>query len=161
MIDGASMLVDNTLSTGIKYKGSFETRHTAIRDEVDVYRNLNKPNYFSCKCRAGDYKGKVSGYANIIVLEGPEFVVSEVSRQRVLKDRSRNVHAYVRGRFLDAFEGKLINPENISLLAVSYSPYLGGHFFRRDNHQPITRADYRKFAIIFGANVYLTDLNRT
>lgn len=159
LIDGRSMLVDNGFSTDINSRGALVTRQTVIGDKVDIYRNLNKPSYFSCKQREGEFKGKVSGYANIIVIESPEFIVSEASRQRVLNEKSRCVHAYVRGKFTDAFEGKLINPEDRSLLAVSYSPYLGGHFFRRDNNQPVTREDYRKFAIVCGADVYLTDLN--
>jgi hypothetical protein len=159
LIDGRSMLVDNGFSTDINSRGLVVTRQTFIGDKVDVYRNLNKPSYFSCKQREGEFKGKVSGYANIIVIEAPEFIVSEASRQRILSTKSRTVHAFVRGRLTGTFEGKLINPNDSRLLAVSYSPYLGAHFFRRDNNQPITRADYRKFAIVCGADVYLTDLN--
>lgn len=152
------MVVDGSFSTDINSRGEVVTRQTVIGEKVDCYRNLNKPSYFSCKQNAGEYKGKVSGYGNIIVIEEPEFIVSEASRQRILSQFHRNVHAYLRGYFTDAFEGKLKDIHDSSLLAVSYSPYLGGHFFRRDNSQPITREDYRRFAIACGSDVYLTDL---
>lgn len=64
---------------------------------VKVYRNLNKPDYFSiCDLKTGI----VVAYAKSVMLtEIEKFFVSEKSRQRVLKEKRRNVHAWVVGRF--------------------------------------------------------------
>lgn len=64
-----------------------------IGDRVDVYRNLTK-NTFSIR-----KKGKVVEYSDSVYIHNPIFVVSEKSRQRVLKNRQKNVHAVVRGEF--------------------------------------------------------------
>jgi hypothetical protein len=157
MINGQSMSKSGSFLTNVNSRGQVLSRKTSVGDMVDCYRNLLRPNYFSAKQRAGRYKNKVSGYANILVVQDPVFVVSEASRQRVLKS-TRNVHAFVRGKFFAAFEGQLTNDHNVPLLAVSYSPYLGPTFFRRDNRLPITRNDYRRFAILSGSDVFLTDL---
>lgn len=58
---------------------------------VDVYRNL----------RTGTWsvreRGLVVSHPLRIVLEDVKFVVSPAGRQRVLQERRKNVHAFVRG----------------------------------------------------------------
>ena len=59
--------------------------------KVDVYYNLHKDT-FSIK-----HKGKVIKHTDLVVLKDSKFVVSEKGRQRVLRDKRKNVHAVVRG----------------------------------------------------------------
>lgn len=61
--------------------------------KVKVYFNLHKK-CFSVK----DYRtGLVIGHTNRVVLEDCEFRVSEAGRQRVIRERKKNVHAFVIG----------------------------------------------------------------
>jgi len=54
-----------------------------------IYRNLHTKN-FSVR-----YKGKVIDHVNSAILIGCTFNVSEKGRQRVLKERRKNVHATI------------------------------------------------------------------
>ena len=55
--------------------------------KVRVYRNLNKPEYFSILSMEKENKGRVVGYARSVLLENCNFVVYETARQKVLRDR--------------------------------------------------------------------------
>lgn len=160
VVKGMSMVEQGAFYSDINSRGEDIRRKTCVNDIVDCYRNLNKPSYFSCRQRAGGLKGKVSGYANILVIENPEFVVSEVSRQRILRERSKNVHAFVRGKFYSAYEGVLCESLPSDFVEVSYSPYVSGSFYHIETRQPVQENELKRFAILFGSNVYLTDLNQ-
>lgn len=84
---GHSLLVNDAFATDIKS----DTRLCRRGDKIDVYRNLNIKDMMSCKQRHGQWKGKVTGYAKAFVLVDFEFVVSEASRQRVLREQRKNV----------------------------------------------------------------------
>lgn len=138
-------------------------RVTAHGDLIDCYRNLNRANMFSIRLRTGAFKGLVSGHARAVVVRDPVFVIGEKSRQRVIAEKSRNVHAYVRGSFEDAFDGDLVSTEG--LVRVSYSPYMGGNFFtlERDHEGKVIpdticpldpHAKFR-YAILNGKDVFL------
>lgn len=70
---------------------------------VDVYRNLHNGLY-SIKARSGNYKGLVVAHARQVWLDDVEFVVSEAGRARVLHERKKYVHAFVRGT-MSSFKG--------------------------------------------------------
>lgn len=69
---------------------------------VHVYMNLPKK-VFSVR-----QSGIVKCHAMSVYLENAEFVVSEKGRQKVLKEKRKNVHAYVKGMVT---HGKIINKE--------------------------------------------------
>ena len=62
--------------------------------KVYVYFNLHK-RCFSVKALEGQAKGLVIAYANDVVLFDPVFKVSKAGRDRVLRERKKNVHAGV------------------------------------------------------------------
>lgn len=143
-------------------------RNTTVGDTVDCYRNLNKPNQFSIKQRSGELKGKVSGYSRSLILRNPQFIISEASRRRVLKE-GRNVHAFVRGEFLYANDGDIdISKIYSNFVRVSYSPYVMGSFYTldRDTDGKLIPDSVKafwgvndfEFAIINGADVLLSNL---
>ena len=141
-----------------KYKGVDSLRVTTSLDECDFYRNLNKKEFFSCKQRSGDFKGKVTAYAKIFIVKNPSFVISEKSRNRVLDQKCRNVHSYLRGQFLMASDD--IDDINVDgLLVCSYNPYYAGYFYECDSKKEITREIVNNYlyAILKGSNVYLTN----
>ena len=152
-IAGTSLLATGTMTCAINANGQAELRTTHKGCQADFYRNLNRPGLFSCRQRTGQYKGKVTGYANIFVISNPIFTVSAASRQRTLTQNKRNVHAFTRtSALIDAFEGSL----NVNLLpahkVVTYQPFQRGEFFDRATGESIK--DHKGIAILFGANVY-------
>lgn len=61
----------------------------------DIYWNVRKK-VFSVR-----EKGLVTDHVESVYIDSPRFVVSEAGRQRVLKNKQKNVHAFVRGAVLE------------------------------------------------------------
>lgn len=64
--------------------------------KVFVYRNLHTGKW-SVKALEGAFKGKVIAHVEAIEILGAELKVSEAGRQRVLREKRKNVHAGVAG----------------------------------------------------------------
>ena len=112
--------------------------------KVQVYRNLHN-GLISIQDLS---TGLVLGHADAIDLQGATFIVREAGRQRVIVEKRKNVHAFVRGRVIDVLNFKpykgreSIMEDNSgwnctilqrgSLLRtntmVSYNPYKAPHF---------------------------------
>lgn|GEM_PF-698080 len=163
-----SLIADGALPTEITRKGQTETRLTPIGSNVDSYRNLNMPKYFSIRARDGEHKGKVVGYAQSVIIRNPTFVVGEKSRQRIINiEFKKNVHAFCRGEFVNAFNSTVIESRLPNSLRVSYSPYMAGHFYTVDRDEtgaidkskmkPVLDSLGYEYAIVSGSDVLLTN----
>lgn len=98
--------------------------------EVRVYFNLNKK-CFSIQTRTE--KGwRVTEYKEFLALHNCEFKVYEAGRQRVLKTKRKNVHAYIRGYLLNTDLKDFWN-ESYGLIPVFYNPYKAPWFETVDN----------------------------
>ena len=86
--------------------------------KVDVYRNLHNGMY-SIKSREADTRGLVIAWAEYLWLDDVEFVVSDAGRNRVLRERKKYVHAFVRGT-LSSFRG-LVRDVDVDLSKVHES----------------------------------------
>lgn len=90
-------------------------------EKVKVYYNLHK------KCLSVQTKTtkgwRVTEYTDNICLKDVEFKVSESGRKRVLKQKKKNVHAFVIGTV--CHESELINYPQTK---VVYDPYVGPNF---------------------------------
>ena len=95
---------------------------TLIGETVKVYRNLHRDTW-SLMATTGPRRGRVIGYSDAVELADPVLTVSEASRQRAIRERTRNVHAFVIGRVLAP--GMLSGAE---LLRVRYNPFRAGCF---------------------------------
>ena len=102
----------------------------------DVYFNLTKKLY-SIRAREGDQKGRVIGHCKSVVMQNVAFKVSQASRNRVLRDKQKNVHAVARGVLVSATgEGFTVNPDQVAPLdrlkqngkPFTYCPYRSGAF---------------------------------
>jgi len=114
---------------------------------VQVYRNLNN-GLISIQDLS---TGLVLGHADAIDLQRATFIVREAGRQQVIKEKRKNVHAFVRGKVVDVvnfqpFKGRGEGIEDDSPYAwgnstklqrgsmlvtttkVSYNPYKAPHF---------------------------------
>ena len=152
-ICGKSLFDAEVIRYSLITNGKESLRITSMGCKADYYRNLNRKGYFSCRSRVGIHKGKVTCYANIFIVSNPIFVVSSASRNRVLANNKRNVHAFVRSSSLiDAINGDLdlysLPPHDV----ITYQPFVRDCFFNRDTN--IAISEHKGIAILFGANVY-------
>jgi len=121
--------------------------------QVLVYRNLHNG-----KLSIKDPKTSlVLGHAMSVDLYNVTFIVNEAGRQRVLRDKKKNVHAYVRGDIgdVDGFKSfkdrnlyvspkyhpYLHQPQNTYCCTVRYNPYQHAHFVDSKTDMPVKRLD--------------------
>jgi hypothetical protein len=105
---------------------------------VYVYFNLHKK-VFSVRALEGENKGRVVAHVNRILIDRPVFVVSEAGRQRVLRERQKNVHAGVRGIWTAWVDG--IEAWD-HLTPVTYNPYLYSSFVEKSTLAPVHKATF-------------------
>lgn len=112
--------------------------------KVRVYYNLHRK---QLSVQSKTPKGwRVWLHANKVTLEDVEFKVSEAGRQRVLREKKKNVHAFVEGNLVLDGIGK-IEPR----VWVSYNPYREiGKFYEVTTQKTVDKA---KFAVIVGRQI--------
>jgi hypothetical protein len=105
---------------------------------VRVHYNLHTL-IWSVVALEGDDKGRVISRAECVVLTGAiKFHVGEKSRQRVIRDHCRSVHAYISGELqYSGKRGLNVAPDGIS---ISYNPFKQGTFYERGSFAPVTEA---------------------
>ena len=108
---------------------------------VFVYFNLHKK-CFSIKALEGDRKGRVVAHSTTVLLEGCKFKVSEAGRQRVLREKRKNVHAGVTGTWINADRVESCY-EFLSMVGrlVTYNPYKYDSFVIKATEQSVDKAD--------------------
>lgn len=105
--------------------------------EVFVYYNLHRK-CFSVK----DVKtGLVVAHTDKIELEDVTFKVSEVGRQRVLREKQKNIHAGVRGKFVGT-------PKYLDYgrPQATYNPYKYDSFVNTSTEEKLERASRASLA---------------
>lgn len=107
---------------------------------TDVYYNLHS-GLWSLKDRS---TGKVYDHARVVVSSLPvACVVQPAGQRRVVQQRQKNVHAFIRGDWLEPCDDLprwQAHAERLSFVPVSYNPYRGPAFYRKDTGQDITEA---------------------
>ena len=104
---------------------------------VQVYYNLNT-HTFSVVALEGKYKGKVCGYSDHVRLKDATFAVQPAGRERVLKEKRKNVHAFVRGELMSWDEERI--PQDF--VPVTYNPYKYDSFVMVENESPVKKAKH-------------------
>jgi hypothetical protein len=97
--------------------------------KVKVYFNLHKKLFSVVDCSTG----KVVDHRYGLSLNDAEFRVQQGGRQRVLREKRKNVHAYILGD-LDL---SYAIPECVE---VTYNPYKYDSFVSKEDEQPIRKA---------------------
>lgn len=105
-----------------------------------VYYNLHK------HCLSIMLKGKVLEHSSEFFLKDVEFRVSQAGRSRVLREKRKNVHAFVCGHRdegwpIDQLERK-----------VTYNPYKYKSFVYSDTKKPVYKA---KWAGVIGRDIFV------
>ena len=111
--------------------------------KVDVYFNLHK------KTLSVRHKGKVVHHSDYVKILNPKFVVSEAGRQRVLREKRKNVHAFVRGELVSLVNDPKDSAENLQ--TITYNPYKYNTFVKKNGEASVKTADV---AHIFGRNIF-------
>lgn len=101
--------------------------------KVFVYFNLHKK-VFSVRALEGDRKGLVVAHREYVALTDVTFKVSEAGRQRVLRERKKNVHAGAVGNWND--DVAVLQDD----IAVTYNPYRFNSFVNKETEAPIHTA---------------------
>lgn len=115
-----------------------------------VYYNLTRK-CWSIKAMEGERKGRVIGHAKYVDLSTVVWKVSEAGRQRVLRDKRKNVHAGAVGflRYWIDLDGKRMGTPANTLHdhydtntdavpdMVTYNPYKGPHFTDLDTGERV------------------------
>lgn len=130
---------------------------------ADTYLNLNK-GCLSIRSATGADRGRVWKYAEAVEVAEARFVVQEGGRQRVIRNRCKEVHAWVRGvtrvlvdegqdfgRLLAYWQKACLQGR---ALDVAYNPYYTPTFVVRDAGVPVYGAAR---VIIIGKRVFAVD----
>jgi hypothetical protein len=96
---------------------------------------------------------KVIGHCEAAWFKDAEFKVSEAGRQRVIREKRKNVHAVVRGTLLQA--GTIHNFPLKDYIFVSYNPYKFNSFIEYTTNKPIKSA---KSVIVIGKKIFAKDI---
>ena len=123
-----------------------QAKRDPVGEIVKCYVNLTKK-CISCLACSNPYKGYVIAHRQAILLNDCEFIVNERARQRVLREKKKYVHAFVKGRVVAAmnfgeqadFTSAILSDE---LTRVYYDPYAGATFVQYVDWKavPVTRA---------------------
>ena len=105
---------------------------------VEVYFNLHQKLFSVRDCKTG----KVFAHSTHVTIRDPKFVVRQSGRNRVLQERKKNVHAFVRGELEDLFHHGLddLVEAVVHGIPVTYNPYKYESFVVKDSEQPIDKA---------------------
>ena len=103
---------------------------------VGVYYNLHKK-CLSVKSLEGPSYGKVIHHRKSVKIKSAMFVVNEAGRKKVIKEKKKNVHAYVRGFIVNSFSKK-----KLKQVRVTYNPYKYNTFIEIQTQNPIYSAKY-------------------
>lgn len=107
---------------------------------VRVFKNLKHG------CYSIMQNGSVRASARQVRLTDVEFRVRESGRQRMVRERRRNVHAFAVGRLCD-----YVHPDETRVLEVLggrgafYDPYQFSSFVDRETEAPVTTASVAQF----------------
>jgi len=120
---------------------SYLLRHAAkVRENpleagtpVRVYRNLHNGK-LSVQVKQ-DGKWKVHAHVDDIVLDDSKFKVSQAGRERVIREKAKNVHAFILGNVAASGDFNLNNSRQ-----VTYNPYKMENFSTKDDGQSIFSA---------------------
>jgi len=106
------------------------------KGRVQVYYNLHK------KCLSVRHKGKVIEHAQEVTLTDARFHVQQAGRERVLKEKRKNVHAYISGKLKETFWFTQA-PKYIwtAKQRVTYNPYKYKNFVNKKTLKPVASAE--------------------
>ena len=118
-----------------------------LQPQSRFYYNL-KQHCFSVQDRnaKGHWRVNKERYSNKILVDNPTFEVSQAGRKRVLKDKVKNVHAFVVGREINR------EIDKSQLVEATYNPYKYESFVIKATGKPIASA---KLALLENRRIFV------
>jgi hypothetical protein len=120
---------------------------------VSVYYNLHR------KCLSMRVKGVVVDHPHAVVLKNVKFRVQPAGRAKVLKEKRKNVHAFVCGQLVETYGptipwhgGKKIFSTDFQ---VVYNPYKYKTFIKKDSGESILET--YKYTLINNKEIWVGD----
>lgn len=111
-----------------------EKKH--IGDRVMVYYNLHKHTF------SVTYDGRVITHADYVKLTDVEFRVRQGGREKVIKEKRKNVHSFVIGTLVDYCKYPCENlPDEPNNNIVTYNPYKYNTYVMKGTEEPVYRAN--------------------
>lgn len=93
---------------------------------AEVYRNLHRDDWSVRE------SGRVVAHRKAVIVRDPQFVVQPAGRERVLRERRKNVHAFVRGEVVNSLPllvaAGFVDLDHQGLAFATYNPYLAPYF---------------------------------
>jgi hypothetical protein len=114
--------------------------------KTEAYVNLHKTKKAGKLVYSIRQKGLVVDHVSGILLKDVRLAVGKKGRERVLRERKKNVHAFVRGEGLSAddisrFE-RAVEDDALARVPIRYNPYKGPAFTRTDTGEDMFHAKY-------------------
>ncbi len=108
--------------------------------KTEIYRNLHK------KCFSVRQRGRVVGHlmddpTEHVLLKDVKFAVQPAGRRKVLREKRKNVHAFVRGDMVSLPSYTHLGLNQFTN-EVTYNPYHYSTFYFKESELGITHADY-------------------
>lgn len=99
-----------------------------------IYFNLHKRGWSIRNPKTGLVENK-NHVVECVILENVTFKVREAGRQRVIREKRKNVHSFACGTIR-------VQPQDTSecTVPVSYNPYKAAHFVRTDTGEAVHTA---------------------
>ena len=103
---------------------------------VQVYKNLHTGTW------SVRQDGVVKVHTDYITLKNVKFKVGQKGRERVLREKAKNVHAFVQGYLCSVYDLNN-NVPDFGMHSITYNPYLYDSFVNCDNdNKRVDTADF-------------------
>jgi hypothetical protein len=114
---------------------SYKGRNIDLEKPIKVYKNLHKDCY---SIKQGTL---VVAHAERLCLSNVEFLVNEKNRQKVIKTKQKNVHAFIKGYYETSGMGTTAEKADCGL-QVYYNPYKTSSFIDKILEKPLKGARF-------------------
>ena len=103
--------------------------------EFRIYRNLHKDCFSIMKYNPEKKGYRLHSHAQNLTAEGVEFKVSQAGREKVIREKQKNVHAFVYCKNYSTF----VKPIPVGD-EITYNPYAMDSFRNKNSNEPIHSA---------------------
>ena len=129
----------------------YKQRQVHEGQRVKCYRNLHGSDGSSFSVMLGSH---VHGHTDTLLLRDARFNVRESGRQRVIREKHKNIHAFVTGTLADQSQA----PDISDMSPAYYNPYKTDSFIDLATEEPIHHAD---IVLLHEGLIYYANKNNT
>lgn len=126
----------------VEYKmlKSYKGRQVELGQKVSTFWNLHHEVFSmqSTIIEGEKRKTLVVAHCNEIILQNVSFVVRKAGRERVLKERQKNIHAFVKGEFVGESTGVI---DVSGMKQAYYNPFKQDYFSDKETGEKLIGAE--------------------